>query len=210
MHISEWLSFTLASFLLALTPGPDVLLVLTTAAARGWRKGLALTLGLSSGVMAHTALVAFGVAAILVDSPMALLALRFFGVGYLLYLAWQSWESRAESVTLENRTGKQLQGGSLFDWYRRGIIMNISNPKVLLFFLAFLPEFAHPDRPGFGFRVLVLGAIFMAITVLVFGMVAVLSAKGMARWVDHPRFNLVMSTISTGVFLAVAVWLLLF
>ena len=210
MTAVEWLSFALASFLLALTPGPDILLVLATAAAKGWRTGLALAAGLASGVIVHTALVAFGVAAILAREPRALMAVKFFGAAYLAWLAWQSWRhlhDHLSSPAIGDTAGRSVENP--VRWYRRGILMNLSNPKVLLFFLAFLPEFAHPDTPGFSVRVLGLGLIFMLVTVLVFGAVALLAAKGSARFVANPVFQTRMNVVASVIFVLVAVWLLL-
>ncbi len=227
MSFSELLSFALAAFLLALTPGPDVLMVLTTAAAKGRQRGLALTLGLSSGVLVHTALVAFGVAALLASDPRALGLLKLFGAGYLLWLAWQSWRHRHQHLntsqikkpltdsTAVNSTDNadnapfRETADRPLDWYRRGVIMNLSNPKVLLFFLAFLPEFAHPEKPGFTLRVLLLGVIFMLVTVVVFGSVAWLADRGAARFVQNPAFQSRMNVVASAVFVLIAIGLLL-
>jgi threonine/homoserine/homoserine lactone efflux protein len=133
--------FFAASFLLALAPGPDNLFVLTQAAIRGWRAGLAITAGLCTGLLVHTAAVAFGVAAIVQASTIAFAGLKLIGAAYLLYLAWQAFHAPAES--LELTTGPAVP---LFPLYCRGIIMNITNPKVSIFFLAFLPQFADPSR----------------------------------------------------------------
>ncbi len=215
MSVAELLSFALASFLLALTPGPDVLLVLATAAARGWHRGLALTLGLASGVIVHTALVAFGLAAILARETRAMQGLKFFGAIYLLWLAWQSWRHRNDHLNDHlNETDAEVtlpvRDDSPVRWYARGVVMNLSNPKVLLFFLAFLPEFAHPGTPGFAYRVMGLGLIFMLLTVLVFGAVAFLAAAGAARFVKNPRFQSRMNAVATAVFVLIAGWLLFF
>lgn len=210
MALTELLSFALASFVLALTPGPDVLLVLATAAARGWRKGMALALGLASGVIVHTALVAFGVAAVLARIPAALLAIKLFGAIYLLWLAWQSWYHRnAHLGPSENSITSAGSEEPAARWYWRGIIMNLSNPKVLLFFLAFLSEFADPARSGFVWRVMVLGVIFMLMTIVVFGTVAVLAARGAGRFMESPQFQTCMNVVASMIFVVIAAWLML-
>jgi len=210
MSTPELLSFVMASFLLALTPGPDILLVLATAAAKGPRRGLALTVGLASGVIVHTALVAFGVAALLAREPRALLGLRIFGALYLLWLAWKSWHHRLDHLA-EARQEQMTQprGDSPLRWAVRGLVMNLSNPKVLLFFLAFLPEFAHPEVPGFVPRVLLLGLIFMLVTVVVFGTMALLAGAGAAHFMQNPRFQTRMNVLASVVFTLIALWLLL-
>lgn len=144
--------FFTTSILLALSPGPDNLFVMAQAAQQGRRAGLLVTLGLCTGLLVHTAGVTFGLAALFKASATAFALLKFAGAGYLLFLAWQAFHAGTETGPTANLD--RLSGPRL---YRRGIIMNITNPKVSIFFLAFLPQFADPARGSLAMQLLLLG-----------------------------------------------------
>ena len=135
------LTFFVTALMLALAPGPDIIFVLTQSALYGMRAGVATTLGLISGLCFHTTIVAVGVAGIFMTSPLAFTLLTVVGAAYLLYLAWLSFRAGASMAHLQESRFLGYWG-----LYRRGVIMNITNPKVTLFFLAFLPQFCAPDR----------------------------------------------------------------
>lgn len=191
-------TFALASLLLALAPGPDNLFVLTQSALGGRLAGLAVTLGLCTGLLVHTAAVALGVAAIFQVSALAFTLLKLIGAGYLIYLAWQAFRAPAAA----------LQGGgsavSLGRLYRRGILMNVTNPKVSVFFLAFLPQFADPARGPLWLQIVLLGAVFILATIVVFGAVACL-AGSLGQWLGRsPGAQRIMNRLAGVVFLGLA------
>lgn len=165
------LSFFGIAVLLALAPGPDNLFVLMQAAMWGKGAGMLVVLGLCTGLIGHTIAVAVGLAAVFATSETAFTVLKLAGAAYLLYLAWGAF--RAPAVSAAN-SGKvtRLPYGALF---RRGIFMNLTNPKVSLFFLAFLPQFTSPVRGSVALQTISLGAIFMLATLLVFGAIALFS-----------------------------------
>lgn len=196
--MTVYFSFILTSVLLALTPGPDVLLVVAVAAKDGFKKALFLTLGLASGVIFHTLLIILGLSALIIASPMAMNSIALFGAGYLLYLAWLTWIHRNDEAS-EADTPK-IQGS----YYWRGVIMNISNPKVLLFFLALFPQFAQLDQPGYHVRIAVLGMLFIAVTIVVFSGLAYLTAKSAQSFLQNPRFKLGMDYVTVGIFVGLA------
>ncbi|MDD2897373.1 MAG: LysE family translocator [Desulfuromonadaceae bacterium] len=162
--------FFSTSLLLALSPGPDNLFVMTQAAQQGRKAGLLVTLGLCSGLLFHTAAVTFGLAALFKASAVAFTALKCVGAGYLLYLAILSF--RAGRTIGPAAAAALLSPASL---YRRGVIMNITNPKVSIFFLAFLPQFADPGNGPLGPQFLLLGGIFIIATIIVFGGISILA-----------------------------------
>ena len=133
-------AFFVTAIVMGLAPGPDNIFVLTQSALYGFRAGIVTTLGLMTGLFGHTAAVALGVAALFQTSEMAFTVLKCAGAAYLLYLAWLSFRSGASRAWLEQSTFP-----GYWALYRRGVIMNITNPKVTLFFLAFLPQFAKPN-----------------------------------------------------------------
>ena len=162
------LAFLLTALVLGFTPGPDNLFVLMQSATQGRRAGLAVVLGLCTGIVVHTAAVALGLAALLAASPLAFTLMKAVGAAYLLYLAWGAWHAPATALP----GGAQAPAQPLGALYRRGIVMNLSNPKVLLFFFALLPQFVAPDRGPVAAQLAVLGAVFILSTLLAFGSIA--------------------------------------
>jgi threonine/homoserine/homoserine lactone efflux protein len=192
-------AFFMASMLLGLAPGPDNIFVLTQSALRGRTAGLLVTLGLCTGLVVHTTAVALGVAVIFQASALAFTALKLFGAGYLLYLAWHAFRASSEKISAGKRNG--MGYGML---YRRGIVMNVTNPKVSIFFLAFLPQFADPARGALTLQMLLLGGVFIVSTILVFGSIALL-AGSIGQWLNRsPKTQVVMNRVAGVVFLGLA------
>ncbi len=197
------ITFLIAAVLLSLAPGPDNVFVLTQSALYGRVSGLLVTLGLCTGLLVHTAAVALGIAVIFQTSAVAFTALKLLGAGYLLYLAWLAWRAAPESLSDVTSTSR-----SHWALYRRGIFMNISNPKVSIFFLAFLPQFASPERGSIAIQIMLLGALFILATLLVFGAIAALAGTigmGFSRSETAQR-NL--NRVAGAVFAALAIKLL--
>lgn len=161
-----------ASVLLALSPGPDNVFVLLHSALHGRRAGLLVVLGLCSGLLFHTAAVALGLAAALAASAMAFTVLKLVGAAYLLYLAWGAWHASASLAPDAQETPMSPQ-----QTYLRGVVMNVTNPKVAIFFLAFLPQFADPQRGSVPLQVLQLGVLFGLAALLTFGLIALFAAR---------------------------------
>ncbi len=186
--------------LLALTPGPDVLLVVATAGRQGFLSAFKLTLGFATGCLVHTLLLALGVTALILATPWAVKLVTTLGAGYLFYLAWQTWLHRSDDMLKPQRVVEAS--------YWRGVIMNVTNPKVLLFFFALFPQFAQLDEPGAGLRLLWLGVIFSLVTVLVFGSLAWLTDKSLSHFFEKARFKWWMDRVSVLIFLGLALFLL--
>lgn len=185
------LAFFGVSLLLGITPGPDNLFVLVQSAQRGWRAGMAVVLGLCIGLVCHTVAVALGLAAVFAASAAAFTVLKYVGAAYLAWLAWQAL--RPQRATAAETTGAlhagdldasapsrapetaRTPGPSLWRMVGRGVVMNLTNPKIVIFFLAFLPQFADPARGSMAIQILVLGVVFMVAALLVFGAIAVFS-----------------------------------
>jgi threonine/homoserine/homoserine lactone efflux protein len=161
------LLFVAASAALAVAPGPDNIFVLTQSAIHGRKAGIFVTLGLCTGLLVHIAAVALGVAAIFKTSAIAFTVLKVVGAAYLLYLAWQAF--RAGNTKIATANEKPIGGKSL---YARGILMNVTNPKVAIFFLAFLPQFADPSRGSIPAQIIALGAVFMATAFAIFSLIS--------------------------------------
>lgn len=196
--------FFLSALLLGIAPGPDNIFVLTQSALFGARAGIITTLGLASGLCVHTAAVAAGVAALMRASSWAFLALKIFGACYLCWLAWLSWRAKADTV---NEKAQSFPGYCALYW--RGVIMNISNPKVLLFFLAFLPQFCVPGAWPAWLQIVYYGLLFIIATLLVFWTVAFLGGR-LASWLNRSASaQLAMHRAAAAIFLGLAAWLAL-
>ena len=195
--------FFLAALLLGVAPGPDNIFVLTQSAMSGRAAGLWVTLGLCTGLIVHTAAVAVGVAAIIATSALAFALLKYAGAAYLLYLAWQAWNSDKAKIT-----GDGAEALNHWMLYRRGVIMNVMNPKVAIFFLAFLPQFIDPGKAYIPLQVFLLGLTFIAATLIVFGSVA-LGAGSLGDWLRRsPRVQTILNRTAALVFAGLAVKLI--
>jgi len=202
--IDTLLVFFMASVLLALTPGPDNLFVLAQAAQRGKTAGIAVTIGLCTGLLVHTSAVALGVAAIFQASALAFSLLKYIGAAYLLYLAYRSFTAGAEK---DGQPQTQiLNFGRL---YRRGIIMNVTNPKVSLFFLAFLPQFTDPAFGPLVPQIFLLGLLFIVSTILIFGGISLLAGGIGGYFRKSARAQIILNRLAGTVFVALAVKLAL-
>lgn len=164
-------AFFMTSVVLALAPGPDNIFVLTQSALLGRLAGIWVVLGLCTGLIVHTCAVSFGVAVIFQTSPIAFSALKIAGASYLVYLAYQAFRAGATEMD-----GGGVRG-SFRKLYLRGIVMNLTNPKVSIFFLAFLPQFVNPAHGSIPGQMVQLGGLFMVATVVVFGAIALLAGS---------------------------------
>ena len=213
--LQSLVAFFGVAVLLALSPGPDNLFVLMQSVQRGWRVGIAVVVGLCLGVVVHTAAVALGLAAVFAASAMAFTVLKWCGAAYLAYLAWGAWrapvstDKSAAGAGGTGATSYQPSSKELLQMVRRGVVMNLTNPKVLVFFLAFLPQFCDPTRGSVAVQVLILGVLFMLATIVVFWTVAALGGR-LAVWFNRsPRGQIIMQRVAGCVFVAMAAALLL-
>lgn len=193
-------AFFATALVLGIAPGPDIIFVLAQSALYGMRAGFATTLGLATGLLVHTTAVALGVAVVFRTSPLAFNLLKYLGAAYLCWLAWLSF--RAGAASTESTSGRAFPGYAAL--YRRGIIMNVSNPKVALFFLAFLPQFCNPATGQVTFQIVYFGALFILATIIVFSTVAALGGRLAAWFNSSPRGQITMCRIAGIIFLGLA------
>jgi len=187
MTTSTLLCFLGASVALTVAPGPDNIFVLTQGIARGRKPAIVTALGMCSGISVHTTAAAFGVSALLYSSAVAFNIVKFAGAAYLLYLAMK---------TIRDRTVIRLAAAddrALAALFKRGFLMNVLNPKVAMFFLAFLPQFVTAETRYYPLWMLLLGLIFMVQAVIIFSLIGyfsgavgniLLSKPGIARRFD--------------------------
>ena len=202
------ITFFGVSLLLGLTPGPDNLFVLVQSAQRGWRAGMAVVLGLCVGLVVHTAAVALGLAAVFAASAMAFTALKWCGAAYLAYLAYLAWQALRAPAALACEaapTAAVASGPSGRRMVARGAVMSLTNPKVLVFFLACLPQFADPALGPVAWQLMLLGVVFMVATLLVFGAIACFTGAFGALLQRSARAQTVLNRVAGLVFLGLAV-----
>lgn len=199
MPIESIITFAIASALLGLAPGPDNIFVLAQSALYGKKSGVLVTLGLCTGLIVHTTAVALGVAVIFQTSIVAFTVLKVVGAIYLLYLAWQAF--RASASKLDAAKSSLRSGAAL---YRRGIIMSVTNPKLSIFFLAFLPQFASPEYGDIAPQIFLLGAVFFGVSLLIFTAIAVLAGE-LGDWLNNsPKAQVTLNRVTGVVFTGLA------
>jgi len=164
------IAFVTASVVLSLVPGPDNIFVMTHSALKGWRIGFYTTLGLCTGLIGHTVLVAIGVSVIFQTSAVAFNGLKIIGACYLLYLAWLSVQNK------ELNLGGNDNDSTNRSYYLTGVIMNLTNPKVALFFLVFLPQFVNTGNDNVTLQIFSLGLLFIVSALCVFTSIAYLAS----------------------------------
>ena len=179
MNVTLVLSFLLASGLLAIMPGPDNIFVLTESITKGKRNGIIISAGLATGVIVHTIVIATGLAIFIQKSENLFYAIKILGALYLLYLVYQTYkEPDTEMNPIRNNAAQSSQNISFFALYKKGFLMNVLNPKVTLFFIAFMPQFVCESGAfSFEVQIIVLGVIFMVQAFLIFSGIAILADK---------------------------------
>jgi threonine/homoserine/homoserine lactone efflux protein len=211
------LEFFIAAIVVALAPGPDNLFVLAQSATHGAKAGICIICGLCTGILVQTSLLVLGVSALIAASPTAFFVIQCMGAAYLLYLAYKSFQVRAGTVALESsgesdsvilsevRSAKS-KDLSLRRLYLRGIIMNLTNPKAILFALSFIPPAVKMDSPlSPTFQMIILGSEFVVATFIVFGSIAFLAGAVKKFMLNSPKANRNLNWFSGCVFVLLAV-----
>lgn len=157
LDTSQIALFCVASIALILTPGPDMLYVIARSIGQGKRAGIVSALGVCFGILVHTASAAIGLSALLMSSALAYNIVKYVGAAYLIYLGIRTILSREQ----ENNFNAPQVGISLAKTFSQGVLSNVLNPKVALFFLAFMPQFVDPSKGEIGLQTLTLGLIFV-------------------------------------------------
>jgi len=199
------LSFILATSALAISPGPDNIYVLMQSLVNGKKYGIATVCGLITGCLVHTTLVAFGVSAIIKQNDSLFFIIKLFGALYLLYLAFNVYKSDAELSLNSNNIPKK----STTQLFKQGFIMNVLNPKVSIFFLAFFPGFLFSNTLSTITQFYVLGFIFMIVSFIIFSIIAVLSGLISEYIKKHKNVGFILKWLQIIVFVGIAIFILL-
>lgn len=199
------LEFFIAALVVAVAPGPDNLFVLAQSATHGAKAGFCVICGLCTGIVIQVTLLVLGVSALIAASPKAFFVMQCLGATYLLYLAYKSFQVRSGVILSESQSAESKDLGAK-KLYLRGIIMNITNPKAVLFALSFIPPAVKMDSPlNPTVQMAVLGAEFILATFIVFGSVALLAGAVKKFMLKSPKANRNLNWFSGVVFVLLAV-----
>ncbi len=175
------ITFLSTSIIITLMPGPDNTYVILESVTRGIKRGITFASGLVTGIIFHTILVATGIAYIISHSSIAYISLKYFGGAYLFYLAYLAYKESNLHVKLI------LNKSNYSRLYLKGLLMNITNPKVLLFFIAYLPQFVTKNGWNFRYQIFILGLLFFIQAFIIMSTLAILSGK-LKIYVKNPKF----------------------
>ncbi|MAS14159.1 MAG: threonine transporter RhtB [Nitratireductor sp.] len=198
------LQFALATFVISITPGPDMTLFVGRALSQGRAAGFACMFGAMTGIMIHTALVALGLSALIVASPEAFLALKVFGAGYLIWLAIQAIR-KGSAFSPEKKGGA---GRSLLKNWATGLGINLLNPKIILFFMTFLPQFVSASDPHAPGKLFFLGLLFIPLALPIVAPMVIAADSFSKLLKKSPRVTRVVDYLFAGVFSAFALKIL--
>jgi threonine/homoserine/homoserine lactone efflux protein len=191
--------FIAASLALLVVPGPAVLYIVTRSLSQGRAAGLVSMLGVNSGALLHTFAAALGLSAILVSSALAFSVVKFVGAGYLIYLGVRQFFTKGAFEQIE------LRQDSLLKIFTQGILVSVLNPKLALFFFAFLPQFVDPSRGSVAGQMLTLGLLFVLLAACSDGLYAMLSSS-LGRWLQrNPRFASRQKYVTGSVYMGLGV-----
>ena len=201
---AQILAFLLTAVMLTATPGPDNLMVLSIGMSKGRRAGIAFGLGCALGCLSHTVLAVIGVGAILAASPMAFTALKWAGGAYLIWLGTQALR-HAGAVRIDGSSNNQAPAESLHRTFSKGLVANAINPKVVLFFLSFLPQFVDASRGSMELQLGLLGLLFTAQAAVLFGLLGYFSGS-VGGWINRkPQVGKWLDRLAGTVFIALGV-----
>ena len=201
MEPSNLLYFLSAAVMLTILPGPDMLFVIAQSISLGKKAGISVALGLCTGLIFHTIAAAFGISIIIYNSDVAFMILKYLGVAYLIFLAFMALKESTINLNINWQINK-------IHLYRKGILMNLLNPKVLLFFLAFLPQFVDQSDRNVSLQMVSLGIIFIIQAIIIFSIVSILASKISEKLITNKKFAKYLKWIKAGILLFIGISLI--
>lgn len=204
MEISTLFAFLGAAIILTIMPGPDNLFVLAQSITQDKKAGIATSLGLCTGLLVHISAAVLGISAIIYQSTIIFSIVKFAGAAYLLYLAWQSFRAKGDPFSLQQQNVQ-----AYVKLYKKGILMNILNPKVSLFFLALLPQFVHPSQGHVALQMLILDIVFLVQALVLFILFSLFAGKVRNVIIGQPviakRLNMIQGILFTFIGIQIAI-----
>jgi len=201
MEPNNLIYFLSAAVMLTILPGPDMLFVIAQSISLGKKAGISVALGLCTGLIFHTIAAAFGISIIIYNSDVAFMILKYLGVVYLIFLAFMALKESTINLNINWQINK-------IHLYRKGILMNLLNPKVLLFFLAFLPQFVDQSDGNVSLQMVSLGIIFIIQAIIIFSIVSILASKISEKLITNKKFAKYLKWIKAGILLSIGISLI--
>ena len=205
MVLETLISFVLATTILAISPGPDNMFVLTQSLVNGAKAGLATVFGLMLGCLFHTTLVAFGVSEIIKQNENLFFLIKLFGASYLLYLSYKVYTKESQIIF----STKNIIKRSSLELFWKGFLMNVLNPKVTIFFFAFFPQFLFSNDLSEIFQFYVLGLLFIIVSFIVFGLIAFLGGTISNYLATNKNIGLYLKWSQIIVFVSISIFIIL-
>lgn len=205
MVLETLISFVLATTILAISPGPDNMFVLTQSLVNGAKAGLATVFGLMLGCLFHTTLVAFGVSEIIKQNENLFFLIKLFGASYLLYLSYKVYTKESQIIF----SIKNIIKRSSLELFWKGFLMNVLNPKVTIFFFAFFPQFLFSNDLSEIFQFYVLGLLFIIVSFIVFGLIAFLGGTISNYLATNKNIGLYLKWSQIIVFVSISIFIIL-
>lgn len=202
------IEFIAAATALALIPGPDIIFVFTQSISVGWRKTIFVILGLITGLAVYTTLLALGVGALAASIPYFLTITKYIGVCYLLYLGINGIINAKKKVDQDSEGQKEI-GTKNMNLYVRGIIMNLINPKIMIFFLALFTPFLSGDKDNVQNEMIILGLIMMLITFVIFNIASFIGSKVGNTLNNSSKNDYVIPVFSLIIYIAITIMMIL-
>jgi threonine/homoserine/homoserine lactone efflux protein len=200
----QFLGFLVAAVLITASPGPDNLLVLGIGISKGRKQGMVFGLGCALGCLSHTLLAVLGVSAVIAASHTAFTLLKICGGLYLVWLGFNALRSKGGAKVSEVKTVDQ----SLLNLFLKGVFANAINPKVVLFFLSFLPQFIVPANGNVSMQMMALGVTFTVQAAVLFGLLGYFSGS-VGQWLNNkPRVGLMLDRVAGAIFVGLGLRLI--
>ncbi|MER7009381.1 LysE family translocator [Dactylosporangium sp. NPDC000555] len=205
LNLALFLVFLVAILLICVTPGPDMLYLVATSLSQGPLAGVVASVGMAIGMLVHTLAVTLGLGAVLAASPVAYEVVKYGGAAYLIYMGVQAWRTRSEPARTPAVQDRVATRRVLW----RATVTNILNPKIILFYLAFLPQFVDAGRGHPTLQLLILGLTFVVVGLLVDSLIGITAGR-LGRWLQRRRgAGTILNRIAGTVFIALAVRLVI-
>ncbi len=200
MSWNVWLAFLVASIVIAVSPGPGAVLSISTGMRHGYSTAIRSIAGLETALLIQLGVVALGLGALLATSSTAFMVLKLIGAGYLVWLGIKKWRAPIEEI--DERAIASRPGGGFF---MQGVLVNLTNPKALVFMVALVPQFVNPQLPQWP-QFLIIGVTMVVIDTIVMSMYALLAGRCRA-WFHSPRMIGLQNRVFGGMFVSAGAWL---
>ncbi|MCC9044491.1 LysE family translocator [Myroides sp. M-43] len=199
-------TFFITCFLLIITPGPDILYVVSQSITRGRKYGYAVVVGQMGGLLFHLSLFAFGISALITQSEILFKGVKLFGALYLFWLSYKVYQE--ENVIAIDESGSGANDKTFMGFVRKGLLMNVLNPKVMMFFLALFPGFITEAAGNVQKQILILGSVFITEAVVIFFIICSISAKLTDYMKNNKSVNVFLKWMQIVVFSGLGIFLL--